>query len=239
MVNCCRKWCIILDKLAEDRNNNKIFKITWISLLIICLFLFTLFVFWLIATEIVLEHENNFDLFVFKIMDSIISARTTNIMLVITFFGSTLFLLPAYLILSGYFLFKRSNKKLSIQVATIGLTSTMGLFILKDIFHRSRPSDELVANVQGFSFPSGHSFSSFTFFGLITYLIWKTPIKKRWKYLFSLTLFLLCCLIATSRVYLHVHYASDVVAGFCLSIVWLIISIWLLNKIRKQQVVAQ
>ena len=237
MVKCCREWSIILIKLAEEIRNKGL-KITWIGFLIICLFLFTLVVFWMIATEIVQEHENTFDLFVFKTMSSITSTATTHIMLVFTFFGSTLFLLPSYLILTSYLLFVRKNKRLSIQVATIGLTSTIGLFILKNIFHRSRPLDELVSHVRGFSFPSGHSFSSFTFFGLITYLIWKTTIQKSWKYFLSITLFLFCSLIALSRVYLHVHYASDVVAGFCLSIIWLIISLWLLNKIRNQQVAA-
>jgi undecaprenyl-diphosphatase len=236
MVNCCPDWFITLNKLI-DTTSGKGLKITWISLLIISLFLFTLFIFWLIATEIVLEHENKFDASVFAILDNITSPGVTMLMRIFTFFGSTLFLLPAYILLTGYFLFKKNDKKLSLQVATIGITSTISLFVLKKLFHRTRPVDELIPNVEGFSFPSGHSFSSFTFFGLITYLIWKTNLGKPWKYFYSVMLFLFCCAIATSRVYLHVHYASDVVAGFCLSIVWLIGSLKLLSLIRNQAVV--
>ena len=223
--------------MIKERRNKHGIRITWIGLLIVSLFLFTLFIFWMIASEIVLEHENSFDFVMFQFMDSITSPFATRIMLFFTFFGSTLFLLPSYLILTSYFLFIKRNQRLSIQVATIGLTSTIGLFILKNIFHRTRPLDTLVSHVHSFSFPSGHTFSSFTFFGLITYLIWQKHFATKWKYFYSITLFLFCCMIAASRVYLHVHFASDVVAGFCLSVIWLIISLWLLNMIRKQQVV--
>lgn len=220
--------------MTPDQGNIKSKRITWISLLIFLLLLFTIFIFWLIATEVVVEHENSFDLYAFRLMDGLTSLSTTKVMLGITFFGSTAFLLPAYIVLTAWFLFRRKNRTYSLQVAVIGLTSTIGLFILKSIFHRSRPADELIPNVEGFSFPSGHSFSSFTFFGLVTYLIWKTSIPNSMKYTYSVGLFLFCCMIAISRVYLHVHYASDVIAGFCLSIIWLIISLWLLNKIKMQ-----
>ena len=112
----------------------------------------------------------------------------------------------------------------------IGLSSTGILFLFKDIFKRHRPLDPIISNVTGFSFPSGHSFSSFTFFGLLIYIIWRTNIRKSFKILIAFFLFVFAATIAFSRVYLRVHYPSDVVAGFCLSVIWLMISLWILHK---------
>jgi undecaprenyl-diphosphatase len=92
----------------------------------------------------------------------------------------------------------------------------------------------LIQNVTGFSFPSGHSFSAFTFFGILIYIVWKSNLTKLWKYLLSVFFVLFASLVAFSRVYLHVHYPSDVVAGFCLSMLWLCISFWILNKINAR-----
>jgi undecaprenyl-diphosphatase len=205
--------------------------ITLRLVVVAAVFLITLFTFWVIAGEIVLEHESNFDSFIFGKLAKIISPATTKVMLLFTFFGSSAFLLPGYILLSLYYFFFRRNSSLTLNVVTIGLSSTGLLFLFKDIFKRQRPLDPLVHSVSGFSFPSGHSFSAFTFFGLLTYIIWKTDIENIWKWLLSVLFISLAALIATSRVYLHVHYASDVIAGFCLSTIWLIISLWVMGKI--------
>jgi membrane-associated phospholipid phosphatase len=131
--------------------------------------------------------------------------------------------------LISYYLFRKKIKR-ALDIAMIGLGSTGILNLLKEIFKRQRPLDPLIRDVTGFSYPSGHSFSSFTFFGLLIYILWKTSIKKTWKIILSIVLFLIAATIAFSRVYLRVHYPSDVVAGFCLSITWLMLSLWILHK---------
>ena len=205
-------------------------------LIVAGLFLLAVLVFAAIADEMVLEKENHLDKVVFEQLSHITNAATTQWMVIITFFGSAYFLLPAYLLLISYFLFFRKNRKLSLNVAAIGITSTIILFSLKAIFHRHRPYDPLVQNVNGFSFPSGHSFSSFTFFGLLIYIIWNHNIATGTKWIVSSLFFLFAVAIAFSRVYLHVHYASDVVAGFCLCIVWLVISFWILKWLDKKNI---
>ena len=211
-------------------------KFKWLTLrfiLAFILFLGILFVFVAIADEIVLEHENGLDQSVSKSVSLLVSSSVTAVMQVATFFGSSGFLFPAYIVLIVYFLF-RKKIKLSLDVATVGLTSTFILYLFKNIFKRQRPMDPLIRNVTGFSFPSGHSFSSFTFFGLVIYVLWKSEIQKIWKILLSVALFLIASTIAFSRVYLRVHYASDVVAGFCLSVIWLMLSLWLLHITDKK-----
>jgi membrane-associated phospholipid phosphatase len=203
-------------------------------LLVAGTFLLCLFLFATIADEMVLENENGFDKLAFQQLASITNSSTTHVMLFITFFGSSNFLLPSYLLLIGYFLIFKSTRRLSLDVAAIGISSTIILFTLKDIFHRHRPIDPLVPNVNGFSFPSGHSFCSFTFFGLLIYILWKHEMNAAIRWIASVFFFLFGCAIAFSRVYLHVHYASDVVAGLFLCIVWLSLSFWLMHKFERK-----
>ncbi|RYF79617.1 MAG: phosphatase PAP2 family protein, partial [Chitinophagaceae bacterium] len=137
------------------------------------IFLLALLLFAVIADEMVLENENLLDKAVFDQLKTITNPAMTNFMVAITFFGSSYFLFPAYILLILYFLLLKKNSKLSWNIAAVGITSTLILFSLKAIFHRQRPLDPLVENVNGFSFPSGHSFSSFTFFGLLIYILWQ------------------------------------------------------------------
>lgn len=197
------------------------------------IFLSAIALFSAIADEMVLENENHLDKVVFQQIQTITNPAMTHLMLMITFFGSHYFMLPAYIILIVYFLFFRKDRKMSLDIASVGIIGTIILFTLKDIFHRHRPLDPLIKNINGFSFPSGHSFSAFTLFGLLIYIIWKQPVKLMWKWIWSILFFLLACSVAVSRVYLHVHYASDVVAGFCLCVVWLTISFWVLSKLNR------
>ncbi len=201
----------------------------------IVFFLLTAFLFLYITDEIVIEQQSAFDNLIFQNLSHFTSPQTTKVMLLFTFFGSTKFLLPAYILLAGFFLFYKRNRVQSISVAAVGLSSVALLFILKNIFHRHRPLEPLTPNVIGYSYPSGHSFSSFTFFGLLTYIIWKTKLTNLWKWILSILFILMAACIALSRVYLHVHFASDVIAGFCLSIIWLSISLWVIQKIQREK----
>lgn len=198
------------------------------------IFLLSLFLFFLIADEIVMENEDKLDLFVFQKLKEITAPATTNAMQFITFFGSTYFLIPAYILLILYFLLFKKTRMLSLDVAAVGITSTIILFSLKAIFQRHRPLYPLVKTVNGFSFPSGHSFCSFTFFGLLIYILWNHEMNRVLRWVITIFFFLFACVIAFSRVYLHVHYASDVVAGFCLCIVWLGLSFWAIKKYQHK-----
>jgi undecaprenyl-diphosphatase len=205
-------------------------------IIVVAMFLLAIAVFYIIGDEAVLENETGFDKFVFHKLTAITSPTVTQIMTYITFFGSSYFLLPAYTLITAYYLFLKRNTKLSLSVSAIGLTSVGVLFGIKSIFHRHRPLDPLIKNVNGFSFPSGHSFSAFTFFGLLIYIIWKADLEKQAKLIACLFLFLFACAIAFSRVYLHVHFATDAIAGFCLCIIWLTVSLWLINSVLFKKV---
>lgn len=197
-------------------------------------FLLALFLFTAIADEMVLENENQLDKTVFAELRPITNPAITNIMAGVTFFGSSYFLGPAYILLILFFLFIEKNKKLSWNIAAVGISSTIILFSLKNIFHRHRPPDPLIHHVAGFSFPSGHALSSFTFFGLLIYILWTHRVNPVLRWVLSVSFFLFACAIAFSRVYLHVHYASDVIAGFCLCLVWLGVSFAVLRVLDRK-----
>ena len=208
-------------------------KVKGISLrlvLILVLFALVLGVFYYITDEIVLEKETGFDVKVFQFLSFIKGPAAQNIMLFFTFFGSSWFLLPAYILLSGYFLFFKKQRSQSLNVGAVGISSAGLLFLLKNIFQRPRPAEQLLKHIANYSYPSGHSFSSFTFCGIIMYLVWISNLRKPVKWLCSIGLFVFATMVALSRVFFHVHYPSDVLAGFCLSVMWLTICYVILIK---------
>lgn len=138
---------------------------TWISLRLLLswvLLIGLLSIFLWIANEIVIEQENGIDVQIAAYLQSFVSHRGIQWMKVATFFGSTLFLLSCYLVLIANYIIKKKSR-LAVDFAMIGLGSTGLLFGLKEFFKRQRPASPLIENVPGYSFPSGHSFSSFTF----------------------------------------------------------------------------
>lgn len=103
--------------------------------------------------------------------------------------------------------------------------------MLKFILQRPRPIEFKIINETGYSFPSGHSMISMAFYGYIIYLIYNNIKNKYLKTALISILSLLIVMIGISRIYLGVHYTSDVCAGFLVSISYLIIYINFANKI--------
>jgi undecaprenyl-diphosphatase len=117
---------------------------------------------------------------------------------------------------------------LTISVCTLGL-----MLGLKFFFNRPRPLIPLLKEVPGLSFPSGHAFMSFVFYGMLMYIVYR-EVKVAWlKWLSIILLAFIIFTIGFTRVYLRVHYASDVLAGFCFGVMSLVILLWLLRRIEK------
>ena len=96
-------------------------------------------------------------------------------------------------------------------------------YILKLIFSRTRPIDINIITETGYSFPSGHAMISLAIYGFLAYLLWKSDYK--YKKIGVSLLVLLIVLIGISRIYLGVHYTSDVIAGFIVSLGYLLLFI--------------
>ena len=94
--------------------------------------------------------------------------------------------------------------------------------VLKVIVQRPRPDGFRLISETGYSFPSGHSMVSMAFFGLLIWMVWRYHRKDVMRIVWCVVFGLVIAMVGISRIYLGVHYASDVLAGFCVSLVWLI-----------------
>jgi undecaprenyl-diphosphatase len=151
----------------------------------------------------------------------------------ITFFGNHLFLIPVNVLLIVYFLFIRKHNWYSIKVPVVAIGGVLLMFLLKQIFNRPRPLIPLLEPVKGLSFPSGHAMMSVSYYGLLILLVWENVYNRFWKWLLTVLLLVFIFLIGFSRIYLRLHYFSDVIAGFAAGIIWLSLSVWVVSRIER------
>ena len=193
----------------------------WI-ILFICLIGF------LSLTEDVFNKEiMNGDIIGYKIISTfLISDFATPIAKCITNLGGAIFLIVLTIIL--FILIK--NKKIGISILSNLVIITALNQLLKRILQRPRPTEYRIIEETGYSFPSGHSMISMAFYGYLIYLIYTYVKNKYIKWISIILLSILICSIGISRIYLGVHYTSDVLGGFCISISYLVIYISIINK---------
>jgi len=149
----------------------------------------------------------------------------------VTQLGNTEPLLLSFLLISILFLyFKKYN-----QLVTIFLTfggSAVITFVIKNIVQRARPIEGLIVE-HGFSFPSGHTFAAVCFWGVLFYLLATLTKNKPLKLLLYIFAVLVAFLIGFSRVYIGVHWPSDVIASYLLSTVYVVVVVLMVeNKER-------
>jgi len=108
-------------------------------------------------------------------------------------------------------------------------------WILKPLFHRSRPGLPLVGGAGGYSFPSGHALGGFIFCGVLLLLLWKSRINFYLKWILTFFIFAFGLIIGISRIYLHVHYATDVLGSLFITLAWFSLSYIFFRLIFKQK----
>ena len=195
----------------------------WIVLLL-CLFTF-LYLIKLITADTI----SNFDNFIYNYVKKLISPQATSFFKVITERGNFTVMIPIIIIFYIFNKDKSFNRYFTINLVSVFASN----FIVKSIVRRDRPIDINLIIENGFSFPSGHSMVSFAFYGFIIYYLYYTDLKKPLKYGLMTFLSILILLIGLSRIYLGVHYASDVFGGFLLAFIYLVIYIKFIYKREK------
>ena len=183
----------------------------WI-LLIACLI-----VFFVILEDVLDKEINQFDSNIYKFISYGISNTVTIIAKVITTIGSAYVIIPVCIITAICLWKKKQGKYIIINLLIVFLSNQ----ILKKIIERPRPEGFRIVEESGYSFPSGHSMVSMAFYGLFIYFIYNNIENKYIKWTSIVLISILIILIGISRIYLGVHYASDVFAGFCLSLAYL------------------
>lgn len=206
--------------------------------LVSLLFVGAFIVFGFLAHEIVGEEDNVFDAKVFAFFNDHSTAVLISLMHVLTFFGNQYFIFPAYVLLVTY-LFIKHRRTDAINIIIVAVTSTALMFALKEFYHRTRPELPLFKAATNFSFPSGHALSSFILCSVLIYLISRSKLSITWKWISSVLLILFAVSIGISRIVLRYHYASDVLAGFYLGLVWAFLALWLERKLTPRVVKQQ
>lgn len=183
--------------------------------------------FFALAEDVFNKEIMNGDIIGYKIVSRfLISDFTTPIAKFITNFGGAIFLITLTITL---FILIR-NKKIGLSIFSNLVIITILNQLLKRILQRPRPTEYRIIEETGYSFPSGHSMISMAFYGYLIYLIYKYAKNKYIKWTSIILLSILICSIGISRIYLGVHYTSDVLGGFFISISYLIIYISVVNK---------
>lgn len=125
--------------------------------------------------------------------------------------------------------FVMKNKRMSAFYAVCFACVCLANFILKKIVKRVRPEHLMLVEETGFSFPSGHAMLIFAFGALAIHFIWKTIQNKPLKIALISIVSALIGLVGFSRIYLGVHYLTDIIAGFLCSFVIVMAFIMLYN----------
>lgn len=202
------------------------------------MFLISVAGFAFLAHEVVIESEDIFDTRVFRFLAAYTNPHSIRLMLFLTFFGSHVFLIPAHAFITFALLLNKRWMDAAIT-AFMAVSSYLITILLKNYFQRDRPNLTYIEVVNNFSFPSGHTFSSFVLAAVLMYLLWKTKWRHAIKIGISLFLLLFSLAIGVSRIVLKLHYASDVLAGLFIGIAWVIFILFLRSAFLKERTVAE
>lgn len=180
-----------------------------------------------LAEDVFNKEIMNGDIIGYKMVSTfLISDFATPVAKFITNFGGAIFLILTAIVLT--ILIK--NKKIGLAILLNLTIITILNQLLKRILQRPRPTEYRIIEETGYSFPSGHSMVSMAFYGYLIYLIYKYVKNKYIKWISIALLSILIGTIGISRTYLGVHYTSDVLGGFLISVSYLIIYVSAINK---------
>jgi undecaprenyl-diphosphatase len=219
-------------KLKETRETLRAFSFEFIILF--CLLLISLFLLYLLVHFVIPENQNAIDNASFVFFNSIETSKITYFARFITFFGTGTFLIPAYLLIV-YWLIRNAYTNYAMMVFAMVLSSLLLGWLLKPIFHRTRPPFPLVRGAGGYSFPSGHALGGFIFAGILLFLVWRLQNRYYLKWLLSLFITSFGLMIGLSRIYLHAHYATDVMGSLFITLAWFSLSFIFFRIVYKNR----
>lgn len=126
---------------------------------------------------------------------------------------------------------KLKNWKFILQLLGVVILSALSNIALKKAINRARPSADHLVVVESLSYPSGHAMSAMAFYGFLIYLLFHIKMSRLLRSVLFFIFAILILAIGVSRIYLGVHYPSDVFAGFIAGLIWVAFCIILFNII--------
>lgn len=191
--------------------------------ILICIILFILFILWsiLLIKEKLIKIDQ-------KVYSKIkFSNKKTNFLRIFTNLAST----PYFIIICILLVLFLRNKKLALLISLAMIIDAGIVYIAKHIIKRERPNIKRLVEEKGYSFPSGHTFSATCFYGLCIFLTYYSSINFIYQMLIIISLISLIITIGFSRIYLGVHYFSDVIGGLLLSSSYVCLYVYLVYDI--------
>ena len=163
------------------------------------------------------------------------SPTLTLVMKFFTLIGSfpSVFVISLFAALFLYYVLKHRMELILFGSVVIG-TPIINQ-ILKQFFHRARPDLHRLIEIGGYSFPSGHAMNAFAVYGIITFLLWRHIPSRLGRAILILISSGFIFMIGTSRIYLGVHYPSDIIGGYFASGFWLSSAIWFFQKYKEKR----
>ncbi|MGE5943887.1 MAG: phosphatase PAP2 family protein [Flavobacteriales bacterium] len=124
------------------------------------------------------------------------------------------------------------KRKYVVQIVLVLALSGLSNWILKRAINRARPSIEHLVAVETLSYPSGHAMAAISFYGFLIYLFYIFKMNRVVKYSVIFLLILLILSIGVSRIYLGVHFPSDIAGGFIAGAIWVVFCVVIFNMIE-------
>lgn len=171
---------------------------------------------------------NFLDFWAKNFVESIRNPFLTAILKSVTYLGEWSVVLAVAVVVSIFLTAKRKK----IQAVILAFTTLGGIssaFVLKELIHRQRPVSGLLTETS-YSFPSAHAVISVAFYGLIIYFLWQRFPSRKIRILKIVAGLTLVFIIGFSRVYLGVHYLSDIMGGYLIGSIWLAIGVYAAQK---------
>src|SRR6266404_1585444 len=192
-----------------------------------------LFVFGWLADEMLEGDTQKFDEFVRDAVHQHAAPGLTWLMQAFSFLGSVTLVTALCILAIGAFLYFRQARTAALLAMTMVGMAALDV-TLKLAFHRPRPVAYFGPTPATFSFPSGHAMGAFCFYGVLAAMLAARASGRAAKWCIWTGAVLLIGLIGYSRIYLGVHYPSDVITGYCAGAVW-VSAVVFLSKIHMDR----
>jgi undecaprenyl-diphosphatase len=202
--------------------------------IIVIISLLSFLVFSFLAIIISAKKILQFDNTIISFVQGFESPGLTSIMKLFSIIGDTpsVIVLSLVVLLFLYVVLKHRSELVLFVVALSG--SAILNLLLKYLFQRARPEIHRLVEIAGYSFPSGHAMNACTVYTIIAFLLWHNIATKTGRTILIIISAVMILSIGISRIYLGVHYPSDIIGGYLASGTWITIAIWYFQKYQDK-----